>query len=126
MWKNGKRHDAIDTLFNQYNRDKNIVLLFKAAERLVEDKQYKEAIDALNEGLLLVKTTLNGHPKAEELNIRLLLNLADISKQRHFYNEAKEYLNEAMLIAKEKRFIETIEGEFKNVEIERERYLAAK
>ena len=127
QWKNGNRDQAISTLSNQFQKDKNIVLIFKMAERLAEDRKFREAIDVLQQGQLLVVEEFENHPRAQELQIRLLMNLADVSRQRNFFMDANGYLEDAKKVANgEIKYLDSINEQVEKVKVEQADFASSK
>ena len=90
-WKStsqGCQDEAVDILKNFLNKevDYNIVLTFKLGERLTELKRYEEAIDAYKMGVTKMDPHYKEHPKYEELQMRLYLNLQDVERKRGSFN----------------------------------------
>ena len=102
LWaKPHKRLEAIDTLYGILEGgDKNIVVYMRLAERLSEDRQYKQSMAVLKEALEVVTGTLKDHVKQEELLVKIYLQLSDA--QRHLngdIEQARKYLQEAEKVA---------------------------
>ena len=72
----------------------------RLAERLSEDRQYKQSMAVLKEALEVVTGTLKDHVKQEELLVKIYLQLSDA--QRHLngdIEQARKYLQEAEKVA---------------------------
>ena len=111
-WKNGKRQESIDTLADLIEKgETNVVVHFKLAERLGDEKQFEEQISVLNQAIRVLNDHHKTHSRTEELIIKAYLHMSVANKNLNQSTQARECLLKGQEYAKQDRFIETLKGE---------------